>query len=127
MIEIKDLLKSMKEEKENLLIEKNKETSSGDASILLEFNLRRLNREMNLMCDEYANLMTQNSNIEDKLTNLESNPPRYNSIFILYIFTVICTGDILIFSINLYNNYNCKVFFKYYPFNNISSLPMHEM
>ena len=75
MSDIKELLKSMKIEKEALLAEKEK-GASGDASILQEFNLRRLNREMNILCNEYEAMMTQNNTIEDKLTHLESNPPR---------------------------------------------------
>lgn len=65
----------MKVEKESLLLEKTK-LSSGDASILHEFNFRRLNREMKLLCNEYDALVNLNSNIEDKLTQLETNPPR---------------------------------------------------
>lgn len=75
MADIQDLLKSMKEEKDALLIEKEK-GATGDASILQEFNLRRLNREMNKLCDEYQALITQNATIEDKLTQMETNPPR---------------------------------------------------
>ncbi|KAI8421839.1 hypothetical protein MSG28_009783 [Choristoneura fumiferana] len=74
MSDIQELLQSMKVEKESLLLEKTK-LSAGDASILQEFNLRRLNREMKLLCNEYDALVTLNSNIEDKLTQLETNPP----------------------------------------------------
>lgn len=66
----------MKAEKESLLAEREK-GATGDASILQEFNLRRLNREMNLLCNEYDTLVTQNTGIEEKLTQLETNPPRY--------------------------------------------------
>lgn len=75
MSDIQELLQSMKVEKESLLLEKTK-LSSGDASILHEFNFRRLNREMKLLCNEYDALVNLNSNIEDKLTQLETNPPR---------------------------------------------------
>ncbi|OWR44349.1 putative lysine-specific histone demethylase [Danaus plexippus plexippus] len=74
MSDINELLKSMKSEKETLLADREK-VASGDASILQEFNLRRLNREMNLLCNEYETLTTQNNTIEDKLVQLESNPP----------------------------------------------------
>ncbi|KPJ06805.1 hypothetical protein RR48_11852 [Papilio machaon] len=74
MTDIKELLKSMKTEKENLLSERDK-VSAGEAGILHEFNLRRLNREMNQLCNEYETLITNNNTIEDKLTHLESNPP----------------------------------------------------
>lgn len=76
MSDVKELLKSMKAEKEALLIEKERGMATGDASILQEFNLRRLNREMNQLCNEYEAMVTQNSTIEDKLTQLETNPPR---------------------------------------------------
>lgn len=75
MTDIKELLRSMKAEKEALLTDKEKGTT-GDASVLQEFNLRRLNREMNQLCNEYETFVSQNSSIEDKLTQLESNPPR---------------------------------------------------
>lgn len=75
MTETKELLKSMKEEKDALLIERDK-GATGDASVLLEFNLRRLNREMNILCNEYDQSLTQNTTVEDKLTHLEANPPR---------------------------------------------------
>lgn len=75
MADIQELLKSMKVEKDALLVEREK-GAIGEASILQEFNLRRLNREMNLLCTEYDGLVAQNSSIEDKLTQLESNPPR---------------------------------------------------
>ncbi|KAG6453470.1 hypothetical protein O3G_MSEX008157 [Manduca sexta] len=74
MTDIQELLKSMKAEKEALLVEKEKGTT-GEAGILQEFNLRRLNREMNQLCNEYESLITQNASIEDKLTQLDSNPP----------------------------------------------------
>ncbi|XP_047990074.1 lysine-specific histone demethylase 1A [Leguminivora glycinivorella] len=74
MSDIQELLKSMKIEKEALLVEKTK-LAAGDASILQEFNLRRLNREMKQLCNEYDSLVTQNQSIEDKLTQLETNPP----------------------------------------------------
>lgn len=66
----------MKAEKETLLVEREKGVA-GDASILQEFNFRRLNREMNLLCNEYEGLATTNATIEEKLTQLETNPPRY--------------------------------------------------
>ncbi|XP_063362465.1 lysine-specific histone demethylase 1A [Cydia amplana] len=72
--DIQELLKSMKIEKEALLVEKTK-LAAGDASILQEFNLRRLNREMKQLCNEYDSLVNQNQSIEDKLTQLETNPP----------------------------------------------------
>ncbi|XP_037969685.2 lysine-specific histone demethylase 1A [Plutella xylostella] len=72
--DIQELLQSMKQEKEALLIEKEK-GSTGDASVLQEFNLRRLNREMTKLCDEYQALTSQNATIEDKLTQIEANPP----------------------------------------------------
>lgn len=75
MADIKELLRSMKAEKEALLADREKGTT-GDASVLQEFNLRRLNREMNQLCNEYETFVTQNTSIEDKLTQLESNPPR---------------------------------------------------
>ncbi|XP_061714190.1 lysine-specific histone demethylase 1A isoform X1 [Cydia pomonella] len=74
MSDVQELLKSMKIEKEALLVEKTK-LAAGDASILQEFNLRRLNREMKQLCNEYDSLVTQNQSIEDKLTQLETNPP----------------------------------------------------
>ncbi|XP_063534467.1 lysine-specific histone demethylase 1A [Cydia strobilella] len=74
MSDIQELLKSMKIEKEALLVEKTK-LAAGDASILQEFNLRRLNREMKQLCNEYDSLVNQNQSIEDKLTQLETNPP----------------------------------------------------
>ncbi|XP_068633798.1 lysine-specific histone demethylase 1A isoform X2 [Battus philenor] len=74
MTDVQQLLKSMKTEKDNLLVERDKGTS-GEAGILHEFNFRRLNREMNLLCNEYESLVSQNNTIEDKLTQLESNPP----------------------------------------------------
>lgn len=76
MSDIHELLKSMKEEKENLLQQRDK-GATGDASILQEFNLRRLNREMNLLCNEYDTIVTQNNTVEEKLAQLETNPPRY--------------------------------------------------
>lgn len=67
----------MKAEKDALLVERDKGTpGDAKASVLIEFNLRRLNREMNLLCNEYDQMVTQNSTIEDKLTHLETNPPR---------------------------------------------------
>ncbi|XP_075975022.1 lysine-specific histone demethylase Su(var)3-3 isoform X2 [Anticarsia gemmatalis] len=74
MSDIKELLNSMKAEKDALLAEKTKGLT-GDAGILNEFNLRRLNREMKLLCTEYEVLVTHNTSIEDKLTQLETNPP----------------------------------------------------
>ncbi|XP_026749032.2 lysine-specific histone demethylase 1A [Galleria mellonella] len=74
MTDIQELLKSMKVEKDALLVERER-GATGEASILQEFNLRRLNREMNQLCNEYDSLVTQNANIEEKLTQLESNPP----------------------------------------------------
>ncbi|XP_063622056.1 lysine-specific histone demethylase 1A [Cydia splendana] len=74
MADIQELLKSMKIEKEALLVEKTK-LAAGDASILQEFNLRRLNREMKQLCNEYDSLVNQNQSIEDKLTQIETNPP----------------------------------------------------
>ncbi|KAI5639469.1 flavin containing amine oxidoreductase domain-containing protein [Phthorimaea operculella] len=73
MADIQELLKSMKAEKDNLLSEREKGTA--DNSVVQEFNLRRLNREMNQLCNEYDALVTQNASMEDKLTQLESNPP----------------------------------------------------
>lgn len=81
MSDIKELLHSMKAEKDALLVEKSK-GATGDASILQEFNLRRLNREMKLLCNEYEGLVSTNSTIEEKLCQLETNPPRY--VFISY-------------------------------------------
>lgn len=75
MTDIKELLRSMKAEKEALLAEREK-GATGDATVLQEFNLRRLNREMNQLCNEYETFVTQNTSIDDKLTQLESNPPR---------------------------------------------------
>ncbi|XP_028026604.1 lysine-specific histone demethylase 1A-like [Bombyx mandarina] len=74
MTDLQDLLKSLKSEKEALLAEK-ATGNTGDANIQQEFNLRRLNREMKHLCNEYENLVTQNSTIEEKLTHLEANPP----------------------------------------------------
>ncbi|GBP82753.1 Lysine-specific histone demethylase 1A, partial [Eumeta japonica] len=74
MCDIQELLKSMKAEKEALLGEREKSVT-GEANILQEFNHRRLNREMNQLCNEYESLMAQNATIEDKITQLESNPP----------------------------------------------------
>ncbi|XP_050348830.1 lysine-specific histone demethylase 1A [Nymphalis io] len=74
MSDAKELLRSMKVEKDALLAEKEK-GATGDASILQEFNLRRLNREMTQLCNEYEAMATQNATIEDKLTQLEANPP----------------------------------------------------
>ncbi|RVE54040.1 hypothetical protein evm_001443 [Chilo suppressalis] len=74
MADIQELLKSMKTEKDALLIEKEK-GATGDASVLQEFNLRRLNREMNLLCNEYDTMVTQNTSIEERLNQLETNPP----------------------------------------------------
>ena len=76
MSDIKELLQSMKAEKDALLVERDKGVS-GDASILHEFNFRRLNREMTLLCNEYEALVQTNATIEEKLTQLETNPPRY--------------------------------------------------
>ncbi|KAJ2951204.1 hypothetical protein O0L34_g5597 [Tuta absoluta] len=73
MADIQELLKSMKVEKDNLLSEREKGTA--DNSVVQEFNLRRLNREMTQLCNEYDALVTQNASMEDKLTQLESNPP----------------------------------------------------
>ncbi|CAH2047328.1 unnamed protein product, partial [Iphiclides podalirius] len=77
MTDVQELLKSMKAEKDSLLSGKEKglQGEGGDAGVLYEFNLRRLNREMNLLCNEYEALVSQNNTIEDKLTQLESNPP----------------------------------------------------
>jgi hypothetical protein len=72
----------MKIEKDALLVERQK-GATGDASVLQEFNLRRLNREMNQLCNEYDTLVTQNLSIEDKLTQLESSPPRFDYLIIL--------------------------------------------
>lgn len=74
MSDIKELLNSMKVEKDALLVEKDKGLT-GDAGVLNEFNLRRLNREMRLLCKEYEGLVTQNTTMEEKLTQLETNPP----------------------------------------------------
>ncbi|XP_013192176.1 lysine-specific histone demethylase 1A [Amyelois transitella] len=75
MSDIQELLRSMKTEKESLLSERAKGVATGDAGILQEFNLRRLNREMTQLCNEYDSLLSQNATIEDKITQLESNPP----------------------------------------------------
>ncbi|XP_063826810.1 lysine-specific histone demethylase 1A [Ostrinia nubilalis] len=74
MSDIQELLRSMKAEKESLIADRQK-GATGDASVLQEFNLRRLNREMNLLCNEYDTLVAQNTGIEEKLTQLETNPP----------------------------------------------------
>ncbi|XP_013138247.1 PREDICTED: lysine-specific histone demethylase 1A [Papilio polytes] len=74
MSDIKELLKSMKTEKEKLSRER-EEARGGAGGVLHEFNWRRLNREMNQLCNEYDTLITANNTIEDKLTHLESNPP----------------------------------------------------
>ncbi|XP_050674799.1 lysine-specific histone demethylase 1A isoform X2 [Leptidea sinapis] len=74
MSDIKELLSSLHAEKETLLAEKDK-GATGDASILQEFNLRRLNRELNKLCNEYETLTKQNNSIEEKLNQLETNPP----------------------------------------------------
>ncbi|KAJ8723258.1 hypothetical protein PYW08_003170 [Mythimna loreyi] len=74
MSDIKELLLSMKAEKDALLVEREKGVT-GDASILQEFNFRRLKREMNLLCNEYDALVASNATIEEKLTHLENNPP----------------------------------------------------
>lgn len=74
MIEIRELLISMKEERQKLMMEKTK-TPSSEANILQEFNIRRMNREMNLLCDEFNGIVAQGSIFEDKLAHLESNPP----------------------------------------------------
>ncbi|KAH9627702.1 hypothetical protein HF086_016856 [Spodoptera exigua] len=76
MSDIKELLHSMKAEKDALLVEREK-GATGDASILQEFNYRRLNREMNLLCNEYETLVSTNATIEEKLAQLETNPPRF--------------------------------------------------
>lgn len=64
----------MKVEKDSLLLDREKGVTTD--GILQEFNLRRLNREMNRLCNEYDSLVSQNASIEDKLTQLETNPPR---------------------------------------------------
>ncbi|XP_026733503.1 lysine-specific histone demethylase 1A-like isoform X1 [Trichoplusia ni] len=74
MSDLKELLNSMKTEKDALLVERDKGVT-GDASILQEFNLRRLNREMNLLCNEYDALVSTNSTVEEKIAQLETNPP----------------------------------------------------
>lgn len=79
MSDIKELLQSMKAEKDALLVEREK-GATGDASILQEFNFRRLNREMNLLCNEYETLVSTNATIEEKLAHLETNPPRFVDI-----------------------------------------------
>ncbi|XP_045490550.1 lysine-specific histone demethylase 1A [Pieris rapae] len=73
MSDIRELLKSMKAEKEALLAED--KATSEDAGILHEFNLRRLNRELNKLCNEYEAMVKQNASIDDKLAQLETNPP----------------------------------------------------
>ncbi|CAG4930704.1 unnamed protein product [Colias eurytheme] len=73
MADIKELLKSMKAEKETLLA--NKDDIKAEDGILHEFNLRRLNRELNKLCNEYEAMVKQNATIEEKLAQLESNPP----------------------------------------------------
>ncbi|XP_041980165.1 lysine-specific histone demethylase 1A [Aricia agestis] len=73
MSDIKELLHSMKAEKEALILEK--ENGAVTDGILHEFNMRRLNREMTQLCNEYETLTSQNATIEDKITQLEANPP----------------------------------------------------
>nr|CAB3506897.1 unnamed protein product [Spodoptera littoralis] len=79
MSDIKELLHSMKAEKDALIVEREK-GATGDASILQEFNYRRLNREMTLLCNEYETLVSTNASIEEKLAQLETNPPRVVSL-----------------------------------------------
>ncbi|XP_039754743.1 lysine-specific histone demethylase 1A isoform X2 [Pararge aegeria] len=74
MSDIRELLNSMKAEKDALLADREK-GNTGGCSILQEFNLRRLNREMTHLCNEYESLVTQNSNMEDKMAHIETNPP----------------------------------------------------
>ncbi|XP_045499163.1 lysine-specific histone demethylase 1A [Colias croceus] len=73
MADIKELLRSMKAEKETLLADK--DNIKAEDGILHEFNLRRLNRELNKLCNEYEAMVKQNATIEEKLAQLESNPP----------------------------------------------------
>ncbi|KAM3964981.1 LOW QUALITY PROTEIN: lysine-specific histone demethylase Su(var)3-3 [Aphomia sociella] len=84
MTDVQELLKSMKVEKDSLLTEREKGVT-GEASVLQEFNLRRLNREMIQLCNEYDSLVSQNASIEDKLTQLESNPPTQNIFSSVYL------------------------------------------
>lgn len=113
MADVQELLKSMRAEKDALLAEKEK-GATGDASILQEFNLRRLNREMNLLCNEYDTLVTQNASIEEKLTQLESNPPRcvlqQYQVTMLYTF---CSITILIEHYH-FENLHSATFILYY-------------
>lgn len=85
MSDLKELLNSMKAEKDALLVEKDKGLT-GDAGVLNEFNLRRLNREMKLLCNEYEGLVAHNTTIEEKLDQLETDPPRYELFWCCYLF-----------------------------------------
>lgn len=82
MIEICDLLKSMKSEKDALIRLKTN-LNNANWGIVNEFNWRRLHREMNKLCSQHVELKEQLIAIEEKLTELEADPPRYFSFVIL--------------------------------------------
>lgn len=75
MTDIQEVLKSRKIEKDALLVDKKKGVT-GDNGIAMEFNIRRLNREMKQLCTEYDDYVAQNNIIEEKLSKLETDPPR---------------------------------------------------
>lgn len=75
MIEICDLLKSMKSEKDALIRLKTN-LNNANWGIVNEFNWRRLHREMNKLCTQHTELKDQLTAIEEKLTELEADPPR---------------------------------------------------
>ncbi|KAL4716103.1 hypothetical protein ACJJTC_013880 [Scirpophaga incertulas] len=73
MDDIKRILQSLQKERESL--EADKEKATGDDAVSVEFNNRRINREMNMLCNEYQKVTTHNATIEEKLVQLEAHPP----------------------------------------------------